>query len=116
MDISLSFFPVTLSLCTLTKHELAVHSVQSIIAVCCQFLVEQPQHAMEQRSAQPICLHDVGVIINLKVAVVGQLVLKGSTGAPLVRQNRSGGDDDPCLLYTSPSPRDATLSRMPSSA
>ena len=27
-------------------------------------------------------------------------------------------DDDtvPCLLYTSPSPRDATLSRMPSSA
>ena len=27
-----------------------------------------------------------------------------------------GGDDDSCLLYTSPSPRDATLSRMPSSA
>ena len=25
-------------------------------------------------------------------------------------------DSDPCLLYTSPSPRDATLSRMPSSA
>ena len=24
--------------------------------------------------------------------------------------------DEPCLLYTSPSPRDATLSRMPSSA
>ena len=24
--------------------------------------------------------------------------------------------DDTCLLYTSPSPRDATLSRMPSSA
>ena len=28
-----------------------------------------------------------------------------------------GGDiDDPCLLYTSPSPRDGLLSRMPSSA
>ena len=26
------------------------------------------------------------------------------------------GHDDICLLYTSPSPRDATLSRMPSSA
>ena len=26
------------------------------------------------------------------------------------------GKKDPCLLYTSPSPRDATLSRMPSSA
>ena len=25
-------------------------------------------------------------------------------------------DDNTCLLYTSPSPRDATLSRMPSSA
>ena len=25
-------------------------------------------------------------------------------------------DDEACLLYTSPSPRDATLSRMPSSA
>ena len=25
-------------------------------------------------------------------------------------------DTNPCLLYTSPSPRDATLSRMPSSA
>ena len=25
-------------------------------------------------------------------------------------------NDQPCLLYTSPSPRDATLSRMPSSA
>ena len=27
-----------------------------------------------------------------------------------------GGNDSSCLLYTSPSPRDATLSRMPSSA
>ena len=26
------------------------------------------------------------------------------------------GYNQPCLLYTSPSPRDATLSRMPSSA
>ena len=26
------------------------------------------------------------------------------------------GKDNNCLLYTSPSPRDATLSRMPSSA
>ena len=25
-------------------------------------------------------------------------------------------EDESCLLYTSPSPRDATLSRMPSSA
>ena len=33
-------------------------------------------------------------------------------------ENWDGQDlpDEPCLLYTSPSPRDATLSRMPSSA
>ena len=56
----------------------------------------------------------------------------GATGAPI--RNRVEGDADHrlrtlgpwldylielgcnCLLYTSPSPRDATLSRMPSSA
>ena len=30
--------------------------------------------------------------------------------------NKIGGLNNFCLLYTSPSPRDATLSRMPSSA
>ena len=30
--------------------------------------------------------------------------------------NHDSGYELPCLLYTSPSPRDATLSRMPSSA
>ena len=33
-----------------------------------------------------------------------------------ITHNDSGGDPKFCLLYTSPSPRDATLSRMPSSA
>ena len=32
------------------------------------------------------------------------------------RQSFTITEDDPCLLYTSPSPRGATLSRMPSSA
>ena len=38
---------------------------------------------------------------------------------PAVASMRGNGDrahDHTCLLYTSPSPRDATLSRMPSSA
>ena len=30
--------------------------------------------------------------------------------------NKQAAKSDNCLLYTSPSPRDATLSRMPSSA
>ena len=38
-------------------------------------------------------------------------VLPGPTETPLPRDLQH-----PCLLYTSPSPRDATLSRMPSSA
>ena len=33
---------------------------------------------------------------------------------PIGRMERA--DDVPCLLYTSPSPRDRTRSRMPSSA
>ena len=36
-------------------------------------------------------------------------------GAPIARRVIGGTFSD-CLLYTSPSPRDATLSRMPSSA
>ena len=49
---------------------------------------------------------------KLDYAVFGDL-----TGTPcLFFHNELLGDIWPCLLYTSPSPRDATLSRMPSSA
>ena len=34
----------------------------------------------------------------------------------LIHTATAWGDPKSCLLYTSPSPRDATLSRMPSSA
>ena len=46
----------------------------------------------------------------------------GFEGIQSVRQGKyieimlDGNDKNTCLLYTSPSPRDATLSRMPSSA
>ena len=40
---------------------------------------------------------------------------EGIPRAVILRQD-PGADRDTCLLYTSPSPRDATLSRMPSSA
>ena len=43
----------------------------------------------------------------------GGLLNRGGGGGCLGGGLRSGGS---CLLYTSPSPRDATLSRMPSSA
>ena len=41
--------------------------------------------------------------------------LVNSAGAEIVGKSISK-QSKPCLLYTSPSPRDATLSRMPSSA
>ena len=44
-----------------------------------------------------------------------KLRLKGSTG-PLTHVLLVSGTYQPCLLYTSPSPRDRTRSRMPSSA
>ena len=53
----------------------------------------------------------------------GDLLVSDRTKGQIIRVNGEGaqqvivdGLDSPCLLYTSPSPRDATLSRMPSSA
>ena len=47
--------------------------------------------------------------------------LRDKTGAGMMDCKKAlnetdGNVDKACLLYTSPSPRDATLSRMPSSA
>ena len=56
-----------------------------------------------------------GVMRDLPVAVVD--ADGGSVARDLVRRlDASPGLHVACLLYTSPSPRDATLSRMPSSA
>ena len=47
----------------------------------------------------------------------GAAILEGGTCAEPDTENACFYTcDDTCLLYTSPSPRDATLSRMPSSA
>ena len=52
---------------------------------------------------------------GLGVAIVS--TSKGIMSDAKARQSRVGGEVlCTCLLYTSPSPRDATLSRMPSSA
>ena len=48
--------------------------------------------------------------------VEGELHGRGCIASPLARQARQPPRYGSCLLYTSPSPRDATLSRMPSSA
>ena len=43
-------------------------------------------------------------------------VVLENTRKGLLNENATAGSTSACLLYTSPSPRDATLSRMPSSA
>ena len=49
--------------------------------------------------------------LNTKITLGGDRLAGGGT-----RKKVKGGKKGNCLLYTSPSPRDATLSRMPSSA
>ena len=55
---------------------------------------------------------NIELIKNLNVTIVGY----GSQGHAHANNLKDSGVHVTCLLYTSPSPRDATLSRMPSSA
>jgi len=48
--------------------------------------------------------------------VAGTMFLANTTGIPVFATGGIGGVHHGCLLYTSPSPRDRTRSRMPSSA
>ena len=67
-------------------------------------------------------LEDLGwfVMDNLPPALIPKVAEladgSGTTGDRLALVVGTGRQHEVCLLYTSPSPRDATLSRMPSSA
>ena len=50
------------------------------------------------------------------VSVTGAELTRTKTGASQVMVTVENNDGQTCLLYTSPSPRDGLLSRMPSSA
>ena len=55
------------------------------------------------------------IVLNVPNKVLGTSISAVTGNAYWPHQNGTG-DQWYCLLYTSPSPRDATLSRMPSSA
>ena len=65
--------------------------------------------------------HDAtaGVLIGLILSIIFSLIYAPNTYAPLNPYSIIGqvmAQHQVCLLYTSPSPRDSTSSRMPSSA
>ena len=63
--------------------------------------------------------HGTACLNNLRQFSIANMVYAtdhDDQAVPLIALNRSSGNTQICLLYTSPSPRDATLSRMPSSA
>ena len=72
-----------------------------------------PVYALAETGAgadDPFLLSLAGASIGLFIFVVG-----GAAYLTFQEQQSKKSIED-CLLYTSPSPRDATLSRMPSSA
>ena len=74
------------------------------------------------QSSPEITFNDGRLSVNANNVSVAQLAdaLSQETGIAIVIQGDTNAamsaDINDCLLYTSPSPRDATLSRMPSSA
>ena len=86
-------------------------------------------------AAKPNCLRKKQILRNLQVESLelrqllssdgiapeptidsDELIPHGVLAGQVWNDANSNGLRDDCLLYTSPSPRDATLSRMPSSA
>ena len=66
----------------------------------------------EKITNQPFINHGKNVLeIGPGMGVLTNFLIKKKINLKLIEI-----DNEACLLYTSPSPRDATLSRMPSSA
>ena len=94
-------------------------AVESISAVAAEYrglsVADMSELRVEARNS--------GVYLRVVKNTLARLAIKG-TDFECIEESLKGPimlaftKDDPgaCLLYTSPSPRDATLSRMPSSA
>ena len=74
-------------------------------------IIDHDKRALEKAS------HNLDVsTIKGDVTSIKTLEIAGAKKADLLIAVTSSQQTNICLLYTSPSPRDATLSRMPSSA
>jgi len=82
---------------------------------------QQDAHAVVARASHGTTSNPMPVSLAADIAFGGPSPMALCRGpAPVVSDSACKGETYPCLdgclLYTSPSPRDATLSRMPSSA
>ena len=73
---------------------------------CCDLL--HPDHCLTEKQVSEIA-HDIRMDLNLHD-------LYKQVDQHIMNYVNAAGIDNNCLLYTSPSPRDRTRSRMPSSA
>src|SRR5665647_3692400 len=89
----------------------------------CWARVDQPPRQVTSTSP-PITHHIKGWAPKMAPTTTGSLTgnlligaseYRGGAGEVHGINPRSGAELEPCLLYTSPSPRDGLLSRMPSS-
>ena len=69
--------------------------------------MSEPVKVSNRASSIEYAIRDV-VVPAIELENQGHEIIRLNIGDPLAYEG--------CLLYTSPSPRDATLSRMPSSA
>ena len=85
-----------------------------LVLIDCQSQEDQSAHRLKNQQLLEIAAE---MEISSVVVITGGL----SFGSKDIRLQKEAAIEElgrllPCLLYTSPSPRDATLSRMPSSA
>ena len=70
----------------------------------------------KQQPAKQVAYQQGRAFIPAKSASFGSSTRPTTPAAPVTKTYSSSAGNTPCLLYTSPSPRDRTRSRMPSSA
>ena len=71
---------------------------------------------MEYQNLWSRCWVDFGTSDSLSIDILINALNEISNNYVKIDELIIGGENSDCLLYTSPSPRDRTRSRMPSSA